>query len=67
MGFGFYDILLIWEIHTFPKASNTIQLFRKHLVDVKMNSDVKVILGQNFRGLIAANEIVKVNKNKQFK
>ena len=31
-----------------------------HLADVKWKADVFVIMGQNFRGLIAANEIVKV-------
>ena len=34
---------------------------RLHLADVIWSSEVTVVLGQNFRGLIAANEIVKVN------
>ena len=31
-----------------------------HLADVKWKPDVLVIFGQNYRGLIAANEIGKV-------
>jgi hypothetical protein len=31
-------------------------------MDIKWKHDVVVVLGQNFRGLIAANEIAKVNK-----
>ena len=33
---------------------------RLHLADVVWSPEVTVVLGQNFRGLIAANEIVKV-------
>ena len=32
-----------------------------HLSDIKWKADVTVIIGQNFRGLVAANEIGKVN------
>ena len=35
--------------------------FRMHLTDIQWKDGVTVVLGQNFRGLIAANEIVKVN------
>ena len=35
--------------------------FRMHLTDIQWKDGVTVVLGQNFRGLIAANEIVKVS------
>ena len=34
-----------------------------HLTDLIWKADVTLVLGQNFRGLIAANEIAKVNFN----
>ena len=52
---------------TFPSSFSFINFhilickdFRMHLADVKWKPDVMVILGQNFRGLIAACEIGKV-------
>ena len=38
--------------------------FRMHLTDIQWKDGVTVVLGQNFRGLIAANEIVKVSLSK---
>ena len=35
-----------------------------HLTDIQWKDGVTVVLGQNFRGLIAANEIVKVSLSK---
>ena len=32
-----------------------------HLTDVKWNDNVNVALGQNYRGLIASREIIKVS------
>ena len=36
-------------------------IFRMHLTDVKWKENVNVVLGQNYRGLIASRQITKVS------
>ena len=61
-----YDYVVIPNLNIFPSynerryADVVSKLFRMHLTDIKWNEDVTVVLGQNFRGLIAAHEIAKV-------
>jgi len=62
-----YDYVVIASLNIFPSntdkvyADNVHKLFRMHLTDVKWNENVNVVLGQNYRGLIASREIIKVH------
>ena len=61
-----YDYVVIPNLNIFPShnerryADVVSKLFSMHLTDIKWKADVTVVLGQNFRGLIAAHELAKV-------
>ena len=61
----YYDYLVFGNLNAAPGISDKAfaqainNLFEKHL-ELNVDSDVKIIFGQNFRGLIALRELVKV-------
>ena len=61
-----YDYVVIPNLNIYPSyddsqyAELVSKLFRMHLKDIMWKDGVTVVLGQNFRGLIAAHEIAKV-------